>query len=487
MAPPSLKGKAINGVAWNLAQRLGAAGITFVVTLVLARILLPADFGLVAMVALFVAVANSLMDSGFMQALIRKPDATGTDYNTAFLANMLLGAVAYGCLFAAGPAIASFYGEPRLVALVRVSGLVIPLNALKLVQAALLTRQMDFKSQLWRVIPANLLSGLVAVVLALLGAGVWSLIAQIVIASGASSVLYWLRSDWRPTGQGSWASFREMYGFGYKMFLSGLLETAWQNAYVAVIAKVFAATVAGHYFLANKIKDLLLQQVAGSIQAVTYPALALVQDDRPRLRGALRRILRMISFIMFPMLLFSAAMAQPLFSVLLEEKWLPAVPYFQLLCIAGLLYPMHSVNLNVLKVAGRSDVFLYLDIFKKAFGALVLLTTYRHGVIAILIGQIASSLIVYVPNSYYSVRLVGYTVDEQLRDVAPALGLSGFLAGALYAAIRWGSLPTWAQLAAATLAVVAYVGLAHRLQWPAMRESQAIFADKLRMGGGVRG
>jgi O-antigen/teichoic acid export membrane protein len=487
MTASPLRNKVVDGVAWNLAQRMGAAGVTFLVTLVLARMLLPADFGLLAMIAMFIAIANSLMDSGFMQALIRKPGATETDYTTAFYANMAMGCAAYLCLFASAPHIAAFYEEPRLVLLIRATGVVIPVNATKLVQAARLTRQMDFKAQLQRVIPANVLSGVVAIFLAVAGMGVWALIVQIVLTALISSALYWYWSGWHPVGRFSWVSFREMYGFGYKMFLSGLLETTWQNAYVAVIAKVFTATIAGHYFLANKIKDLLLQQIVGSIQSVTYPALALVQDDPVRLREALRRILRMISFVLFPVLLFSAAMAGPLFSEVLDRKWLPAAPYFQLLCLAGILYPMHSVNLNVLKVAGRSDIFLYLDVFKKAVGALVLLLTYRHGVIAILLGQIASSLLAYLPNSYYSSRLVGYSVTEQLQDAMPALALAGSIALLLFAATRWISLPPWALFALAGVAVAAYVSFASSFHWPALQESRAIIVGKLRQGGRARG
>lgn len=474
-----LRHRATVGVFWNSVQRLSASGIGFLVTLLLAYFLEPADFGLMAMMAVFVAVATSLMDSGFTQALIRKPDAGPQDFTTAFCANLALGLLAYALLFLCAPGIAAFYREPALVGLLRVAGLVVPVNASMAVQVAILSRRLDFKSQLRATIPATLVSGLVAVALAYAGWGVWALVVQMLVAATVTSASYWMSSVWRPQWAFSWASLREMYGFGSRLFAAGLIDTVFQNLYIVVIARLFSAMVAGHYFFANKIKDLILAQLVIAIQTVTYPALASVQHDDARLKSGYRQVIQVTVFILFPALLFTAALAEPLFRVLLPDRWLPAVPYLQLLCLAGLLYPLHALNLEVLKVKGRSDLFLYLDIAKKAVFTGVLAISYRYGVMGILLGQILCSVLAYLPNSYFSSRLVSYPVREQLSDFAPALLLASAVAVLAFGLSQWVSLPDLlVLLLVGGLASVAYVALAFWMGMPALKLGMEIMKQR---------
>jgi len=424
----SLGKKATVGILWNLADQFARRGISIFVTLILAKFLAPEDYGLVAMMAVFIALGQSLMDSGFREALIRLENISTVDYSTAFYANIFLGVISYGFLFVAAPYIADFYDESRLIDLIRVASLTVVVMSFQIVQVASLSRKLNFKAQLKASFPASIISGGLAVVLAYCGAGVWALVAQMIVNAVVHTALLWLMEGWRPTRQFGWSSLRGMYNFGYKLFLSGALDTIFQNLYVIVIAKVFSVHLAGLYFFANKIKELLVQQIVQAIQKVTYPALASVQGESKKLKDGYKKIVILMTAILFPVILFVGAIAQPLFELFLPEKWYPAVPYFQLLCCASVLLPLHSVNVNILKVKGRSDLFLYLEIIKKSFNALVLFGTYRYGIEAIILGQIITSVINYIPNSYFSSKLIGYSVREQVADFMPTLLVAVFSA-----------------------------------------------------------
>lgn len=428
----NLKQRTISGIIWNFAEQIGRKGIGVIITLLLARYLVPADYGLVAMMAVFLAVATSLMDSGFTQALIRLPEAKPSDFNTAFYANLALGFFAYMLLFLAAPLIAGFYDESRLTLLIRVTGINILIHAFQVVQRAVLSRELNFKVQLQASIPAGVISGIVAVILAYSGFGVWALIVQMLLSSFVLTVLLWKLQGWRPGISFSKTSMGAMYNFGYKLFLSMLLNIVFENIYVIVIAKLFATATAGYYFFADKLKNLVISQFVSSIQAVTYPALSSLQADDTRLKTGYKKVIQVTTFIFFPVILTLAALSDPLFETLLPEKWYPAVLYLQLMCIANVSYPLHLINLNILMVKSRSDLFLYLEIFKKALIGIVLFMSVKFGVIGILIGQIIISVLAYIPNSYFSAKLINYPIREQMKDVMPCLALSSSVALIVY-------------------------------------------------------
>lgn len=465
----SLTKKTTTGIIWSFAEQLSKRGISIVVTLLLARFLIPSDYGLIGMMAVFIAVANSLMDSGFKEALIRKEDATQTDFNTVFYANIALGLLSYVLLFISAPIIASFYEEPRLILLIRVVSIVILINAFQVVQSACLSRNLNFKAQLQVSIPATIISGLIAVIMAFKGFGVWSLITQMIVSAFLITVFLWSMKLWRPTMEVSQRSLAEMFGFGSKLFLSGLINTVFLNVYIIVIAKIFTATIAGHYYFAKSIKNMILNQFVMSIQKVTYPALATLQNNDDTLKVGYRRLIRVTTFLLFPAMAFLSALADPIFNVFLNEKWLPAVPYLQLMCIAGIMYPLHSMNLNILKVKGRSDLFLYLEVIKKIVAIIILYLSIPFGVIGILLGEIASSLITYIPNSYFSYKLIGYSVREQIDDFLPCLLLSGVIAGTVYIAVLLSNLSALIELILfGTLSVTLYLLGAHILKLRAL-------------------
>lgn len=477
----SLIKKTTIGIFWNFAEQLSKQGISIVITLLLARFLIPEDYGLISMMAVFLAVANSLMDSGFKQALIRKIDATKVDFNTAFYANIMLGSVSYLLLFISAPLIASFYNETRLILLIRVAGISILINSFQIIQRACLSRELKFRAQLQATVPSAIISGIIAVIMAFKGFGVWSLVTQMIGSALLTTVFLWSMKLWRPTRNFSRKSFDEMFGFGSKLFLSGLINTLFQNMYIIVIAKIFTATIAGQYYFAKNIKDMVLNQLVTSIQTVTYPALATLQDDDDALKLGYRKIIKVTTFLLFPAMTFMAVLTEPFFNVFLNEQWLPAVPYLQLMCIAGIMYPLHSINLNILKVKGRSDLFLYLEIIKKISIVIILYFSIQFGVFGILIGQIASSIISYIPNSYFSGKLIDYSAKEQIFDILPNLVLSGIIAILVYYCISMLILPALLELLLfGSLAGVTYIGASYIFKLDAIIAVEQIVKDTLK-------
>ncbi|AFJ01908.1 capsular polysaccharide repeat unit transporter [Methylophaga frappieri] len=475
----SLSNKTLIGVLWNFAEQISVKGISVAVTLVLAYFLSPEDFGLVAMMAVFISIATSLMDSGFRQALIRLPEVSQEDFNTAFFANILLGIISYFLLFICAPAIAGFYGENQLIPLIRVAGVVVIINVFQVVQYACLSREMNFKAQFRAALPATIISAIVALGFAYYGFGVWALVAQMLTSAFFVAIFLWLQNLWRPNLAWSKASLKSMYRFGYKLFLSNLLDTGFKNMFVVVIAKLFSTSVAGLYFFADRIREILIYQMVSSIQKVTFPALANIQGDKERLKQSYKRVITVTTFVMFPIILFFAALAEPLFHSFLPEAWWPSVIYIQLMCLAGVLIPIHAINLNMLKVLGRSDLFLGLEVVKKALAVLILLVSYRFGVEGILLGQIISSVLAYIPNSYYSKRLINYSVTEQLADFMPTLLLAGVIAICVWLvqiSLDWSALPEVLLLGAG--ACLSYLLVSRMLKLPALGYASHLLTNK---------
>lgn len=475
----TLRNKTIVGIAWTFMEQVSKVGIQTVTTLILAWFLLPEDFGLIAMITVFFAIGNSLMDSGFSQALIRKKDATLTDYSTAFYSNLILGLVAYMLLYVSAPLISNFYDEQRLTMLVRVVGFVIIINSFKIVQVAQLTRDLNFKIQFKVALLSSITSAIIAIYLASLGFGAWSLAAQMLVAALAGTILYWIVNDWRPIKSFSKESLSEMLGFGSKLFLSGLIDTTFQNIYVIVIGKLFIATYVGYYFFAQQIQRVIVHHVTNSVQKVTYPALSIVQDDNKALKSFNSKIIQIVTYIISPSVIALIVLADPLFNVLLKDNWLPAVPYLQLMCIAGLFYPLHAINLNILKVKGRSDLFLYLEVIKKIMVVVVLSISAQFGIFGILVGMIATSVLSYIPNSYYSVKLIDYTLFEQLRDFIPTVLLSVIMGVTMYLAgmmLPFGNI-TYI-IVTGFVGIIVYISLNYLMKTPSQLLVSEIIKDK---------
>jgi O-antigen/teichoic acid export membrane protein len=428
------------GVVWNLAEQFGKRGISFLVSLILAQFLTPDDFGVVAIVAVVSAIASASMESGLRDALIRTEYASELDYNTAFWANLALAGITYLVAFWGAPLIAAYYHEVGLTSLIRVAAVTIFFNMFQIVPSAILSRKLSFSAQFRIGMVSGALSALVAIVLVSLGFGVWALVMQMLTSSIISALGFSLIRVWRPRLLFSRAFLVRLMDFGYKIYLSSLLEIFFSNLYVLAIAKVFLAGVAGLYFFAEKIRDILVGQLVNSIQMVTYPALSVLQNDPLRLKNACREVLLVTTFLVFPAMLLLAALSVPLFKAFFPDAWWPAAGYLQLMGIAGALYPLHAINLNFLKVRGRSDLYLYIEIFKKILTLVILMACLSYGVTGILLGQIVGSIVAYVANSFFSKSMVGYPLLEQITDFLPSLLLAGVLAFVAYGcvlAVNW--------------------------------------------------
>ncbi len=402
---------------------------------IMARILTPADYGLVGMLTIFIAISQSLIDSGFSQALIRKQDRNEIDNSTVFYFNIGVGIILYLILFFCAPLIARFYQEPILTPLMRVIGLNLLLNSLAVVQRALLTINIDFKTQAKATFIGAIVSGAIGIALAYWGFGVWAIVAQQLSSAAVVTCILWILSKWKPIRAYSWASFRTLFNFGSKLLASGLLDTVYRNLYLIVIGKVFRASDLGYYTRAQQFSDFASSNVTGILQRVSYPVLCTIQDDDARLANVYRRLLRISAFIIFPLMMGLAAVAKPLVLTFLTSKWLFASTLLVPLCFAGMWYPVHSINLNLLQVKGRSDLFLRLEIIKKALGVAIICCTIPLGLLWMCWGLLLSSIIALIINTHYTGKLIHLGFLAQMRDLMATLLLSLAMGAAVYLTI----------------------------------------------------
>lgn len=420
----SLKNKTLKGTIWSSIERFSVQGISFLVMIIMARVLTPEDYGLVGMLTIFIAISQALIDSGFSQALIRKQDRSEIDNSTVFYFNIAVGCILYLILFFSAPLIARFYNEPVLVPLTRVISLSVVINSFVVVQRALLTVKIDFKTQAKASLTASIVSGVVGIIMVYTGWGVWSIVWYQISNLLINVALLWVFSKWRPTWQYSWASFRELFGFGSKLAISAILDTLYQNVYLIVIGKVFKAADLGYYTRAHQFASFPSSNLTGIIQRVTFPVLCTIQDDDDRLRDVYRRFLRLSAFIIFPLMAGLAAVAHPLVVILLKEQWAFTAVLLQIVCFSMMWYPIHAINLNLLQVKGRSDLFLKLEIWKKCIGVAILCATVPFGLVAMCFGSIASSIIALIINTYYTGKLIQVGFLTQMRDLLPTLAYS---------------------------------------------------------------
>ena len=405
-------------------ERFSVQGVQFLVMLVIARILSPKDFGLVGMLAIFIAVAQSLIDSGFSQALIRKQDRTEIDNSTVFYFNIVVSVLLYALFYAIAPWVACFYEEPQLCRLMRVLCLVVIVNSFAVVQRAIYTASINFRTQAKASFTAALLSGVVGIYMAMNGYGVWTLVWQQLLNAGLNTLLLWIWSSWYPCLQYSWQSFRELFAFGSKLMASGLLDTLYINMYSLVIGKVFTAASLGQYTQAKHFTQLPSSNITGILQRVTYPVLCTLQNDDEKLRNDYRHLLRLSAFIIFPLMCGLAGVAYPLVELILGEKWRFAATLIIPLCFSGMWYPIHAINLNLLQVKGRSDLFLRLEIIKKVIGVSVLACSIPFGLLFMCYSGIVTSLIALVINTYYTGKLIQVGFIMQMKDLSGTLFLS---------------------------------------------------------------
>jgi teichuronic acid exporter len=429
----SLTQKTVSGLLWSFADDVAKLGVTFLSGIILARLLTPRDYGLIGMTTLFIAVSQSFINSGFRQALIRKQDCTEADFSTVFYFNLLISILLYLVLFFLAGPISRFFEEPQLAPILQVLGVRLILSALSLVQQTKLTRAINFKLQTRISLVSSISSGIVGISMAYAGHGVWSLVASSLSGSLIALVLLWLWNDWRPALVFSLASFRAMFAFGSRLLMSGLLNTVYNNLSNLVIGKCFSTADLGYYTRATLFETLPSQHLMGVIQRVSYPILATLQDDIPRLRAAYRTLLQNTMLVTFVLMLGMAAVAEPLIVATVGEQWRPSIVYLQLLSFVGIFYPLQAINLNMLQVQGRSDLLLKLEVMKKALAAPVILAGVLFGIKAMILTMLVHALMAYHLDAYWSGKLIGYTFVEQVKDILPSFGLAAAVALAVYA------------------------------------------------------
>lgn len=430
--PESLKDKTIKGVGWSAIDNVSQHGVSFLVGIILARLLSPDDYGLLGIVGIFTAVCSTLINGGFSSALIRKKDATDNDYSTVFIVNLVMSVILYFLIFMCAPLIADFFHRDELVGLTRVSSLGMVIGALAIVQQTRLTKRIDFKSQTKITLSASISSGIIGVCMAFLGFGVWALVAQHLSSTILKTVHLWYVNRCAPRLRFSSESFHELFGFGWKMMLSSLLDTVWKELYQVVVGRFYSPATLGQYTRAKHFSQLFSSNITSVIQRVTYPVLSNIQDDQQRMVSAYRRIIKVTMFVTAICMFSLAAVSEPLIYCLIGPKWHEASVYLPLICISGSLYPLHSINLNMLKVQGRSDLFLMLEIIKKCIGVIPLAVCYFYGIMPMLYVNLITGAACYFLNSYYSGKLLGYTSWMQLRDIAPSYGIAILIVISVY-------------------------------------------------------
>lgn len=420
----NLKQKTKKGLVWSMIERFATQGVQFLFGIILARLLSPDDYGIIAMPLVFLAIAQCIIDSGFSTALIRKPELTEDDLSTAFYFNIGIGILCYAVLFFSSPLIADFYHTPILSSLLKVTALAVLFNPLCAVQQAILTRKIDFKTQAIVSLSGAVVSGIIGLYMAYNGLGVWSLVFQQVGGYVMRTILLWVLGKWKPKRLWSWESFRYLWGFGSKMLGSGLLDTIYNNIYPIVIGKYFSAQDLGNYTRAQQFSSLPSSNVTGVLQRVTFPVLSSIQNEDERLAKNYRKILKLSAFLVFPMMLMLSAIANPLVRILLTDKWIGCVILLQIVCFQMMWYPIHAINLNLLTVKGRSDLFFRLEIFKKIMGVCIMFITIPHGIIWMVSGGIVSSMLSLIINTYYTGKLINVGYFKQMGDLLPIFGVS---------------------------------------------------------------
>lgn len=444
----SLKKKTVKGTIWSSIERFSVQAIQFVVMIFMARVLTPAEYGIVGMVTIFIAVSQSIIDSGFSQALIRKQNCTQLDNSTVFYFNIVVGVILYFTLFFCAHPIARFYDEPILIPVTRVVALSLPINSLAVVQRANLTININFKTQAKASLAGAIATGAVGLSMAYTGWGVWAIVWSQVAGTFVNVVILWVVAKWRPTREFSWVSFKEMFSFGSKLLASGLIDTLYKNIYLIVIGKIFKASDLGFYTRAKQFSNFASSNITGILQRVTYPVLCTIQDNDDHLREVYRKVLRVSAFIIFPLMTGMAGVAQPMIISILTDKWEYSATLLIPLCLQGMWYPIHAINLNLLQVKGRSDLFLKLEIWKKCIGVCILCGTIPLGLYWMCWGSFVSSIIALVLNTYYTGKLLNLGFLIQMKDLFPTLCMSLIMGFVVWALVSFIHMPSGGALAA---------------------------------------
>lgn len=416
--------KIMSGLIWKFMERFGTVGIQFVIQIVLARILLPDDYGAIALLTVFINISNVFVQNGFNTALIQQRDVTEEDYSSVFWVSLLTASICYIIIFISSPYIAMFYNLPILSSVLRILGLTLFFGAYNSIQVAKISRLFQFKNLFFSSIIAMLISGIVGIVLAINSFGIWALVYQQLFNQVVISIVLYFKVKWRLKFIFNIKRVKILFNYGYKLLLSSLIDTLYNNLYNLVIGKVYNSSELGFYNRADQFPNLIVNNVNGSIQSVILPALAEHQDNISIVREMVRKAMSLSSYVIFPLMVGMAACGEPLILFLLTDKWLPCVPYLRLLCFSYMLWPIHTANLQAINALGHSEIFLKLEIIKKIIGIVSLLISIPFGVIAMVVMKIITGIISSFINSFPNKRLLNYSYKNQIIDILPSLVIS---------------------------------------------------------------
>lgn len=474
MAEQSLKEKTVKGTVWSAADAFLAQGVSFIVGLVLARILSPEEYGLIGIVTIFTTIMLGVVDSGFSNALIRKMKVSEEDYCTLFFVNLLSSFLMYSILFVSAPLIANFFERPQLVVLCRVMGLLLIFQALSIVQYTILSREIDFKTKTKVSFISAVLSGIVGIGMALSGCGVWSLVAQQISRQLFYTIGLWFLIKWMPKLIFSLNSFRYMWSFGWKMLLSGLLNNLWNELYQTVVGKCYSPATLGQYTRAKQYSSLFSSNLTSIVQRVSYPVLSQLQKDSTRMVSAYRKVIKTTMFITAILMISMGAVAEPLIYCLIGPQWGEAATFLPLICISMSLYPLHSINLNMLQIQNRTDIFLYLEIVKKVIAVVPICLGIFVNIYWMLIATIFTGIISFFLNSYYTGKKLGYSSWMQLKDIAPSYGIALIIALSVFF-LKYLPLSNWIILPLQVLiGGLVFVTICELLKFPEYYEVKGI-------------
>lgn len=448
------------GLLWKLLERFGTQGLQFIIQIILARLLLPSDYGILALVVIFITIANVFVQSGLSTSLIQKKVVDQVDYSSVLYISLGIAVILYCLLYFTAPLIGVFYNNDSLVLVLRVLALTLFPGAFNSIQNAIVSRTMQFKRLFYSSVGAGVVSGIVGIYLAYHDFGIWALVFQQLTNQICITLILWFTVKWRPTLQFSLERVKVLYSFGWKLLVSSLIDTTYRDLRSLIIGKVYTPTMLGYYNRGQQFPQLLISNINGSIQSVMLPALAAQQDYTDRLKSMMRRSIVTSSFIVFPMMVGLAVVAEPLVLLLLTEKWLPSVPFIQIFCISYTLMPIHTANLQAINAMGRSDIFLKLEIIKKILGLSILAVALPFGVYVLALSGVMSGIISSFINAYPNKKLLNYGYGEQIKDILPSLLLSLVMGAIAYLLLFLGLSPLITMLLQIVVGAIVYLGLA---------------------------
>ena len=431
--PNKVKGKSVlSGLFWSFGERITAQLVTFIITIILARILTPGDYGSVSLILVFITLANVFVSNGFGESLVQKHNATEEDFSTIFWCSFIFSIILYIALFFAAPFIAQFYGIQLLCPLIRVLAIKLPISSISTVQHAYVSKHMQFKKFFFSTLGGTIVSGIVGVVMAYLGYGPWAVVSQYLVNTTIDTVVLLFTVPWRPRFCFEWDSAKELMRFGWKMMLSAFINNAYGEIRSLIIGKIYSSEDLAQYKRGHQFPSLFITNINTAVSAVIFPAISLVNDDIAEVKRLTRKSMIVTSYLIFPIMVGLGAVAEPLVKLLLTDKWLPCVPFLRLACISFGLQPIQTANCQAIKSIGRSDVYLKMEIAKKTIGISLLIAFMRRGVMAVAITDVVavaiSAIISVLPNK----RLIGYSYIEQIKDLFPSIALSGTMGLIIY-------------------------------------------------------